>query len=292
MLGHRLMRMARKEHDVWGTYHTQNVNIEGCTMVSLDVTNEGQVRDRLCAIGPDIVIHTAALTDVDECERVPNKAETINGGGTRLVAAISEELGARFIYISTDYVFDGARGAYREEDRPNPVNHYGKSKLLGETLALQNCPRALIVRTTMYGLKVPPKVGMMETLVAALRSGKPLARFANQFFNPLYTAQLSQIVLRLVDLGLSGLFHVGATDNVSRLQFAERVAALMGPGRCEIRSVPFQQIGNLAPRPRDTSLDCRKLQATLTTELPGIQDGLGQLQSDWAEMKNDRRGCL
>ncbi len=292
MLGHRLARLARQEHEVWGTYHTQKVDIEGCTMVVLDVSDEGQVRERLRDIDPDVVIHTAALTDVDECERAPDKAALINGGGTRIVAAMCEKLGAHFVYISTDYVFDGSRGGYREEDRPIPVNQYGKSKLLGETWALQHCSRALIVRTTMYGLKVPPKFGMMESLVTALLSGKPLARFVDQFFNPLYTAQLSQIILRLVDLGMTGLYHAGAAEKVSRLQFAEMVAALLAHGNCEIRPMPFRQIENLAPRPRDTSLVCSKLEALMATELPGLQEGLKELQRDWAETKNDERGHL
>ncbi len=292
MLGHRLMRLAKLDHDVWGTYHTQRVDIDGCAMVVLDVTNEIEVRDRLSAIAPDIVIHTAALTDVDECETAPDKAELINGTGTRFVAATSEQLGARFVYISTDYVFDGARGDYVEDDRTNPVNQYGKSKLLGETWALKLCSRALILRTTMYGLKIPPKVGMMESLVAALRNGKPLARFVDQFFNPLYTGQLSQIILRLIDLERTGLYHVGASDKVSRLQFAERVAALWAAGGSEIRPVPFRQIENLAPRPRDTSLACRRLQALMAAEPPGLQEGLGQLRRDWAERKNDDRGYI
>ncbi len=283
MLGHCLMRVARQAHEVWGSYHTHAVNIPGCSMFPLDVTNEAEVRGRLKPLAPEAVIHTAALTDVDECERSPETARRINSGGTKIVATISEELVARFVYISTDYVFDGRRGDYREDDQPNPVNQYGKSKLLGEEAARANCSQSLIIRTSMYGWKLPPRIGMMEGLVAALRAGKPMTRFVDQHSTPLYTGQLSEIILRLVELAATGLFHVGAMEKVSRYEFSRQVAALFAAGCAQIQPVPFRQIDGLAQRPQDTSLRSQTIQQRLGIEVPRLRPGLIDLKRDLEE---------
>ena len=284
MLGHCLMRLAQRRHEVWGSYHTHPVDIPGCSTFALDVTGDAEVRTRFEEIKPDVVIHTAALTDVDECERSPEKAKWINGEGTKITARVAEAIGAPLVFISSDYVFDGAKGNYDEEDHPNPVNSYGESKLLGEEYARRFSARPLIVRTTMFGLKIPPRIGLMENLVAALRCGKPLTRFTDQYFTPLYTGQLSELILRLVELGVTGLLHIGAPERVSRFEFAQQVAEIFAPGTPEIRPVPFQQIEGLARRPKDTSLISRAIQERWGIEMPKLGAGLQQLKQDWAKL--------
>ncbi|HUK42173.1 MAG TPA: SDR family oxidoreductase [Candidatus Acidoferrales bacterium] len=284
MLGHCLVESARHRHEVWGSYRTHPVDIRGCTMFTLDVTDETQVKSQFSMIRPDVVIHTAGLTDVDECERSPDKAKAINSKGTKSAAKIAGQLGALFVYISSDYVFDGAKGNYSEKDTPRPVNHYGRSKLLGEEGARQACSKLLVLRTTMFGLKVPPQTGMMEGLVAALRGGKPVTRFVDQFFTPLYTQPLSDFIIHFAELGLTGVFHLGAVEKVSRFEFAQQVAEIFAPATSEIRPVPFRQVEGMATRPRDTSLTSRMLVERTGIELPAVRAGLLQLQKDWQMM--------
>ena len=284
MLGHCLMRLARSQHEVWGSYHTHPVDIPGCSMFPMNVTDESEIRARLKPIKPDVVIHTAALTDVDECERSPEKAKCINSEGTKTTAKIAAEIGAQFAYISSDYVFNGATGNYQERDTPSPVNAYGDSKLLGEKYAQETSTRLLIVRTTMFGLKIPPRVGLMENLVDALRGGRPLTRFVDHYFTPLYTGQLGEIILRLLELGVTGLFHIGAKEKVSRFEFAQQVAEIFAPAGAEIRPVPFRQIDGLARRPQDTSLVSHLIVERWGIQLPGLRAGLLQLKQDWQMM--------
>jgi len=281
MLGHRLMRRAASRHDVWGTFHTHPVKIAGCSMMPLDVTKEAEVRARLNEIQPDVVLHTAALTDVDECEKNPERARNINSHGTAITAKVTEELGAQLVYISTDYVFDGAKGGYKEDDVPNPVNHYGASKLLGEEFARQQCSRGLIVRTTIFGRKIPPQVGMVESMVSALRSGKSMTRFVDQYFTPLYTDLLSELLLCLAERQINGRYHVGSRDKVSRYEFSRQVVDVFALSRAEIRQGPFHQIDGLAQRPKDTSLNCDAITGLLGVQLPTVKEGLVHLERDW-----------
>lgn len=288
MLGHCLMQQAAAGHEVWGTYHTHPVILPNGSLVALDVTDEHAVRRLFQAIRPDAVIHTAALTDVDECERNPAKARTINSGGTAITAKIAAEIGAHYVYVSTDYVFDGSGGGFDEESLPAPVNQYGATKLLGEQWATKNCSRTLIVRTTIFGLKLAPLVGMMESLVAALRSGKPLTRFVDQYSTPLYTMDLSELILRLAENRATGVIHIGSTDKVSRHDFTQLVAETFGLNEKGILKGPFQQIEGLARRPRDTSLNSRKAADQFGIELPTVRAGLARLKSDWQEYPRER----
>lgn len=281
MLGHCLMRLARRKHEVWGSYHTHRVTIPGCSMFAMDLTDEAEARARLRSIKPDIVVHAAALTDVDECERSPAKAQSINSEGTKITAKIAEELGAGLVYISTDYVFDGAKGNYVENDAPSPVNGYGKSKLLGEQFARQCCSRVLILRTTMFGLKLPPRSGMLESLIGVLRSGEAVTRFVDQYFTPLYTRQFGEVILQLIDRGATGLLHIGAAEKVSRFEFCQLLADLFAPRVSEIRPVAFRHIEGVARRPRDSSLVSRLIEERTGIGPPTLRAGLAQLKQDW-----------
>lgn len=291
MLGHNLLGLAGRDHEAWGAFHNNPIDIPGCRTFFLDLADGSNCRVQLRSIKPQVVIHTAGLTDVDQCEREPEKAGEINGEATGLLAGVAEELGARLVYISTDYVFDGERGDYNEQDSPSPVSRYGETKVIGEERVRQHCSNWLILRTTIYGLKIPPQRGMVENLIEALRGGRTLLRFADQFFTPVYTGQFSELILRLVDLGATGLFHAGG-EKISRLAFAQSLADVFGL-RATIQPVPFKQIEGLARRPKDSSLVSRCLQERFGVGLPQMTEGLRRLKEDLEEMEgktvNDRR---
>jgi dTDP-4-dehydrorhamnose reductase len=287
MLGHCLMRLAALKYQVFGSYHNHPVNIDGCSLYALDISDEAQVRSCFTSIRPDVVVHTAALTDVDECEKFPDKARRINSHGTAIVAKVCQSLGAFLIYISSDYVFDGATGGYRETDTPNPVNEYGRSKLLGENNACEHCSRVSVIRATVFGLKLPPRVGMMESMVAALRDGKGMTRFFDQYFTPLYTGQLSEVLICIAELAPTGVFHVGSVNKVSRLEFSKSVAEVFAYADSHIYPGPFRQIDGLACRPRDTSLVCNRIKERLDIELPQVVEGLVWMKRDWESVREE-----
>ncbi len=281
MLGHNLARWASRENEVWGSFHTHPISIPGCTMFPTELTNEKELRAQLNSIAPDVIVHTAALTDVDECEKNAQVTKRINADGTRILAEAAEELRARLVYISTDYVFDGESGHYSENDAPGPVNYYGESKLLGEEFTRRYCSQALVLRTTMFGLKIAPQRGLMETLVEALGNGKPLLRFIDQYSTPLYTGQLTQVILQLLRLGALGLFHIGTKEKVSRFEFSRQVAQVFGAERADIRPARFRQIEGIARRPKDTSLTSQLIETQFGVLLPDLGIGLRQLKKDW-----------
>lgn len=294
MLGYRLMRIACGNHEVWGSYHTFPVSVSGATTFAMDLMDEGGVKKQVTQLQPEAIVHTAALTDVDACEKDRHRAERVNTHATRWLAGLAGELGARLVYISTDYVFDGAQGNYVETDPPLPINVYGETKLLGEEAALALCPRTLIVRTSIYGANLRPKPGPVEYVIDSLKNGNTIRRFRDQFSSPIYAGDLSRIILEMVARGCVGLFHVGGGEKISRYEFALAVANVFGLPKENILPVPFEQTQGLACRPKDSSLFSEKMEATLGVTAPRVRDGLKRLKGNSQASqngieKNDRR---
>lgn len=282
MLGYNLMGLACAKHEVWGSYGTFPVAMTGAQTFAMELRDEALLRSHLMGLRPDAIVHTAAFTDVNGCEKDHFMARQINVQTTKILAMLAGELEASFVYISTDYVFDGKKGDYTESDAPCPLNVYGETKLLGEEAVRSYCPNALIIRTSIFGVNIQPKTGLVEYVMTSLARGEPFTRFSDQFSTPIYTADLSRLILALLDQNSTGLFHIGGGEKISRYDFALKVAELFSLPRDMIRSVPFEQLKGLPARPRDSSLYGEKLENFLGVKLPKIAEGLERLKHDQA----------
>ncbi|MBC7327237.1 dTDP-4-dehydrorhamnose reductase [bacterium] len=193
----------------------------------LDITDSRKVMETICSLKPDIVIHCAAFTNVDQCELEPDKAYLVNTVGTWAVASACARIGASLVYISTDYVFDGAKGApYIEVDEPNPLNVYGKSKLGGEKVVLMNLQRFFIVRTAgLYGANGK---NFVTTILTRAREGKPLGVVADQVVSPTYTLDLARAIAELIYSPYYGIYHITNQGEVSWHRFAQEILRLSG----------------------------------------------------------------
>jgi len=280
MLGHSLMRLAAERHEAWGSYRSFPVSFRRGQTFALELMEQARVRDSLRNLRPQAVVHTAALTDVDLCQQDPLMARQINVEATENLASVAGELGACFVYISTDYVFDGHRGGYAETDTPSPINVYGESKLLGEGAVQSFCSKALVIRTSIFGFNIQPKTGLGEYVIKSLKEGQTIDRFSDQFSTPIYTRDLGRLILALLDRGATGLFHVGGGEKISRYGFATQVAETFSLPAELIRPVPFRPLEGLAGRPRDSSLCGEKVESHLGLKLPKLAEGLRRLKED------------
>ncbi len=237
----------------------------------LDVTDRDQVFAAMAELEPEIVIHCAALTDVDACELDPRRAFQVNALGTRFIAEASRFVGAHLCYISTDYVFDGELGRpYHEWDRTSPISVYGASKLAGEHEAGSG---SLIVRTSwVYG-----RLGRdaVATMVRLYRDGQPMRYVADQYGSPTSTSVLAA---RVADLSLArrtGVVHVAGSGEASRFDMARAVVEILGGSGDLVEPIGS---GDLLParparRPRRSSLE------NLAMSLGGDGDLIGWRQS-------------
>ncbi|QXC61479.1 dTDP-4-dehydrorhamnose reductase [Aquihabitans sp. G128] len=240
-----------------------------------DVTDAEALRRRVNAFGPELVIHAAAWTAVDDCEADPERAHLVNAGGTANVAAAAEAVGAHVVYVSTDYVFDGSKvGPYVESDPPAPRSAYGRSKLAGEQ-ALD--PRHTVARTSWVSGAHGPNVVRTILRVAAER---PELRFVDdQVGNPTFTADLAPALL---DLGLdraAGTWHVTNQGTVSWHGFARSVLAAAGldPDRVVPIATADLDPPRPAPRPANSALDGAALRAAGRPPLRDFHEPLAEL---------------
>ncbi|MGE5111830.1 MAG: dTDP-4-dehydrorhamnose reductase [Acidobacteriaceae bacterium] len=223
-----------------------------------------------------------AMTYVDGCESNRGAAIRVNVGAPARLASAAARRGARFVYFSTDYVFDGKAGPYSEESETNPINVYGKSKREGEVAVANACPDALIVRTTgVFGFDEKGK-NFLYSLRRALLSGEPFRVPSDQISTPTYNADLATAIIALVAAGATGIFHVAGPELVSRLEFAQRAAAVMGLNASRIEGLSTAELGQIAPRPLLAGLRTEKL----TKFVPSVRmRGIEESVRDWTSVR-------
>ncbi len=279
------------------THQRHPVLINNCLSLALDLTDAAE-KSKILALAPDLIIHTAALTDVDFCESHPGEAWKANVEVTRNLAEVAAAVQAKMMYISTDFVFDGKKGHYRETDQTHPLSVYADTKLMGEKAVIDLCPDHLIARTTIYGWNIQPKPSLADWIINSVKLYKEVNLFSDQFFTPILVNNLGEALLEMCELDLHGVYHVAGSERCSKFTFGLAVAEVFNlDPRC-IHPIAMDDLKLKARRPADASLDVRKAQkALLETKLLGVKEGLecmkelltsGQVAELKAGYKGDR----
>lgn len=241
--------------------------IAGIKRPEVDIRDAAAVRKAVASFRPDAIVHAAALTKVDYCEDHADDAQDVNVGGTENVVRAAG--GARVVYLSTEYVFDGKSGPYAEDDPPNPLSVYARTKYEGE-LAARQAKRWTIVRTTVvYTWRPGSRNFLMQVL-----DGKPMRVPNDQISNPTLTENLAGAISELVERGLDGIFNVVGADRVDRHAFALRIARRFGLDEKLYASVATEELRQRAPRPLSAGLRIDKARRTLGTRLLTLDDSL------------------
>ena len=231
----------------------------GSTLSDLDITTP-DCAERLAALAPDWVVHAAAATDVDGCEREPARAMAVNAEGTYRVADGCRRVGAGLVYLSTDYVFDGRKGsAYIEEDAPMPLSIYGRSKLEGEQAARTLGSRWLIIRTAwLYG---PCGSNFVKAILKKAAAGEELRVVDDQVGSPTYAPDLANAVSLLLSRNLTGVYHVTNSGCCSWYEFAREILRLTGSISTPLSRITSRELNRPAPRPACSVLENAAWQA-------------------------------
>ncbi|HID42760.1 MAG TPA: dTDP-4-dehydrorhamnose reductase, partial [Archaeoglobaceae archaeon] len=246
--------------------------------IKFNLLDKELINREMKRIQPDVVLHTAALTDVDGCEREKELAFRINVEGARAVAYAVKEIGSFLIYASTDYVFDGRRGFYREYDETNPINYYGYTKLRGEEYCRDFC----IARTcVIYGAKpASGKTNFALWLVNSLQNGKEVRVVTDQFVTPTLNTNLAEMTLEIAEKGIRGIFHLAGATRVSRFEFAQALADIFGFDRELIIPSSMKDMKWIAERPADSSLNTSKASDLLQNKPYNLEKALRTLKEE------------
>jgi dTDP-4-dehydrorhamnose reductase len=259
MLGRDVVLAAGNAgHDVVGFGHTE-----------LDVADAGALAAKFELERPDVVINCAAWTDVDGAEEAEDAAMAVNGRGAGNVAAAAAELGASVLYVSTDYVFDGAKGApYVETDQPAPLSAYGRTKLAGEEATAAANKRHFVVRSSwLFGIGGS---NFVETMLRLAADHGEVLVVRDQVGSPTYTWHLAYGVVRLIEGIEYGIHHMAAAGSCSWYDFAREIFE-QAEVECRVLSATSEMLGRPAPRPTYSALATQREHAIL---LPSWRDGL------------------
>lgn len=276
LLGLNLSLMMQDRHQVTGVDRSKlaGVPFELLRADLLDSTLEHEILD---AVRPEAVIHCAALADPDACELAPDAARRMNAELPGELAGACARRGIRFLHISTDAVFDGTKdGEYTESDAPNPLGVYARSKLDAEQAVLSANPQAIIARVNFYGWSLSGTRSLGEFFYNGLSAGQPCAGFTDIWFCPLFVGELGHILVRMLERGLSGLYHVVGAEALSKYDFGRQVARQFGFDERLVIPSLVEESSLKARRSHNLRLSIHKLSTDLGNEIPGVSTGLAQ----------------
>jgi len=267
MLGNDLVQVLRSS--------LQTDEVLGWDIDEIDIQEEKSTVAKIENLQPRIVVNVAAYTDVDGCELHKEKAFAINGEGTRHVALGAVRGGAKVLYLSTDYIFDGKKGKpYVENDPPNPLNVYGHSKLRGEQYVQEIVKDALIVRTQwLYGRHGN---NFVDVILRQAREKEVLSVVNDQIGLPTYTVDLSKAISLLIGRDARGIFHVANGDPCTWYDYAQRILKLSGIKGVTIIPISSRELGRPATRPSYSVLDTQK-----------FKQETGMILRPWSEALKD-----
>jgi dTDP-4-dehydrorhamnose reductase len=243
--------------------------------VKVDLTQKTDVRRVIDEYEPDIVINTAAMTNVDLCETNRELAWRTNVDAVENLIHACKLTGAQIVHFSTDYVFDGHNGPYAERDRPNPLSYYGRTKLASENLlATSDVPHSVIRTMVLYGVGNGVKINFALWLLKELSAERPIKVVDDQLGNPTLADDLAYAVLKIVELGRTGLYHIAGRDIVSRYDFALEFAEVFEFNKKLITPIKTSSLKQPAARPLKSGLITLKAETDLGIKLSGVVQGL------------------
>ena len=263
---------------VAGLYWQHQLNVPGATTHKIDLRNREATRRTLSLLRPEAVINCAAATNVDWCEDHPQEADEINAQVPGTLAEMARVLGARFVHISTDAVFDGKTGNYSETDPTGPVNEYAKSKLRGEQEVLRHHPESLIVRVNIYGWNAQEKCSLPEWMLRELSAGKQVPGFTDVWFCPMLVNDLAELIFAAIERRLRGLYHVAGSEKISKYDFARKVAETFEFDPGAVKPTRMAEANLRAPRSPDMSLNTDKIVHALERQMPDVKSGLSRFR--------------
>ncbi len=276
LLGLNLALETCRSYEVTGLVNTHPLGKTPFATRALELSAFTPVAQVLDEIKPDVVVNCAAITNLDVVESDPGLAWRLNAELPGFLAAECASRSIKLVHISTDAVFDGQSGNYSEEDAPNPINMYGRTKLAGEEAVLTANPQAIVARVVFYGWSLSRTRSLAEWFLNNLSAGHVIRGFTNILFCPLLVNQLSNLLVEMIDRSLAGLYHVVSRENISKYDFGVILAQQFGLDSKLIQPDAYQDSDLAARRSLKLILSTNKLARDLNAALPDIHSGIEQ----------------
>jgi len=281
MLGSALVSNLSKAYTVFATSRREGLKGQNIKWDCFDLTNIALLNRWLESSQLDVIIHCAAIVDVDWCEENIEATTSLHVAATEVIVNYANSSGARLIYISTDSIFDGSKlTPYSEFDTVNPLNIYAKTKLVGESL-VQSIDSSTILRTNIVGWGNSGKESFFEWLLKGLINKDSLNLFDDVCFSPITVTDLAFVVAEVVESRIYGLYNCGSSDSTSKYEFGRKVAEVFQLPDLTINKISVNDVSFKAERPKNMALDSSKLSRKLKYNLPSVMGTITKLKSQY-----------
>lgn len=281
LLGQHLVKLMKSNYEVFATSRGKNrlSNQSGYTYLEMDITKEKQVKEVLQMLKPDAIINCAAMTHVDQCELNPNDCSLLNVTSVEYLIKHSKEFNPHFVHLSTDFVFDGENGPYKETDEVNPLSVYAQSKLDSEILVQNSGLKWAIARTIIiYGVADDmSRSNIVLWAKGALEKGEAIKVVNDQYRMPTYVGDLAKGCQLIVEKGATGIFHLSGKDLMSIDEIVKRIANFYKLDTTKISLISSESLGQAAKRPPRTGFVLDKAITELGYAPLSFEEGLAQL---------------
>lgn len=247
----------------------------GGAVLTLD--DPSMIANGLDRLRPDVVIHTAAMTDVEACEIDPVSAHRVNVELAHHVATACRSTSVPLVHISTDHLFRAIRQDFAESDEPEPLNVYASTKAAAERAVLSEYPGAIVVRTNFFGLGVPGRPTMNEWILQSLRAGRPVMLFEDVHFSPVFAVNLAQDVDELVGRAASGIVNIASSDRISKYDFGRLLAQQFGHPDALVVPSRIADRHDLVARPREMALANHRFEALVGRPARSVREHIRDL---------------
>ncbi len=241
----------------------------------LDIVQKEKVKEVILGFVPDIIINTAAYTNVDKAETEKELAWKINVTGVENICLYAWTIDAHLIHISTDYIFDGKNGPYTEDDKPNPIGYYGRTKLASENAIRTNGVRYTLIRTNvLYGPSIYGRPDFVKWVVNSLRDNKEIKIVTDQINNPTFIDDIVSAIDSVIKMGKEGIYNIGGVEFLNRFEFTLRIAKYFSLPQNLIFPILTKELNQPAPRPLKSGLIISKAENELLYKPTSVDDTL------------------
>ena len=283
MLGQSLCRYYSK---------TNNVQLFACSLEgesvfkgvdysTCNITKRESVKKVVLDFYPDYIINASAYTNVDLSETEREEAWKVNVKGVEYLSEAARIIDSRIIHISSDYIFDGKDGPYAEDEKPNPLGYYARTKLAGENaLKISGVLHSILRTNVLYGADSNCKIDFVRWLINSLRDGKEVRIVTDQINNPTFVDDLVQGIAKVIEFNKTGIYNIGGKEFLSRFEFSEKIAEFFELDKNLIKPVTTEELNQPARRPLKSGLITLKAETELGYKPHTVKEALAKIKKD------------
>ena len=275
LVGGRLIELLTADvNNISATYFSNKIVHKKCKTFQLDIMDSHKVDKVIKMIQPDIVINAAAKRNTRYCEQNPDEAYKVNVVGTKNIVNACKTINAKLVFFSSDQVFDGTKGKYSEEDELNPLNTYGKQKVMAEKIIKDNLDNWLIIRASHIYAWSPGSDNFISWVLEELQKGQKIQIVYDQYITPLHVEHFVDILIKLLENDKRGIYHVGEGECLSKYEFVKRVKETFRFDESIIKPISSEALNQGTVRPKNNCMDLSKIKNELDFSKYTIKNGL------------------